>query len=109
MPLAALCNMASDYECPDYQSFSLARSRRYVGSFTFRDQLDWPGAARVLAARPGIVDASLAPFRPDRPHARADLVALVFAVGRATGPLLAHLNKPMFGMFAAVARAIAGR
>jgi hypothetical protein len=38
------------YECSDYQSFSLAGSSRYVGSFTFRDQLGWPGAARVLAA-----------------------------------------------------------
>jgi hypothetical protein len=40
----------SDYERSDYQSFSLAGSSRYVGSITFRDQLDWPGAARVLAA-----------------------------------------------------------
>jgi len=40
----------SDYERSDYQSFSFAGSSRYVGSITFRDQLDWPGAARVLAA-----------------------------------------------------------
>jgi hypothetical protein len=37
-------------ECTDYKSFSLAGSARYVGSITFREQLDWPGAARVLAA-----------------------------------------------------------
>ena len=40
----------SDHECSDYKSFNLAGSARYIGSITFRDQLDWPGAARVLAA-----------------------------------------------------------
>jgi hypothetical protein len=40
----------SDHERSGYQSFSLAGSSRYVGSITFRDQLDWPGAARVLVA-----------------------------------------------------------
>jgi hypothetical protein len=58
--------LGSDYERSDYQSFGLPSSCRYVGSIAFRDQLDWIGAAWVLAGtgfRRSAVSAIPAPIR----------------------------------------------
>ena len=50
VPQVALCSQASEYEHEHSQSFRFTCSTRHFGRSVVRDQLDWVGAARVLAA-----------------------------------------------------------
>ena len=47
----ALCSQASEYEHEHDQSFRFRCSTGYFGGIVVCDQLDWLGAARVLAGR----------------------------------------------------------